>query len=114
MVNLFKFCNKSGVKFMFIKIYLFLAHPFDFNVVVDLDEMQVIGIDNLPTHADFDGDNREGNEVPQKNLNYDPRLFDDDFFRQDLRPVVVTQPSGSSITVNGNGISWQKYKMRLG
>ena len=34
--------------------------------------------------------------------------------RQDLRPLVVTQPEGPSFTVDGNLVRWQKWSLRIG
>lgn len=91
-----------------------LAHPFDFLVVVDLLEKKVIDIENLPTHDERDGKNREGNIVPKAESQYDPALRDSKSFRRDLKPVRVTQQGTSFTIANTNEVSWQKYKMKLG
>ncbi|CAL8110438.1 unnamed protein product [Orchesella dallaii] len=91
------------------------AHPFDFLVVVDMLQRKVINIEELPTHEnDLDGSNKQGNTVPRETTNYDPALRPANSFRNDLKPVKVTQSSGVSYTVAGNQLSWQKYKMRIG
>lgn len=90
------------------------AHPFDFIVVVDLNERRVIAIEDLPTHDNFDASNKQGNIVPRATSQYDPELRDLNSFREDISPVNITQPGGTSFTVSGNEIQWQKYKMRIG
>jgi primary-amine oxidase len=35
-------------------------------------------------------------------------------FRDDLRPVQITQPEGTSFTVDGHAITWQKWHFRIG
>jgi len=34
--------------------------------------------------------------------------------RQDLKPVQITQPEGTSFTVDGHEVSWQKWRFRVG
>lgn len=82
--------------------------------MVDLLEERVIAIEDLPTHDGFDASNKNGNIVPRATSNYDPQLMSPNFFRDDLRPVNVSQPNGASFTVSGNEIIWQKFKMRIG
>lgn len=78
---------------------------------MDLLKGEVIAIEELPTHDDFDANNKEGNQVPRRESQFDPDLRNQ--FRRDLRPVRVSQ-TGTSFTQNGNEISWQKYKLRVG
>src|SRR5499426_1662981 len=35
-------------------------------------------------------------------------------FRQDLRPLDITQPEGPSFTVQGHEVRWQKWRFRIG
>ncbi len=35
-------------------------------------------------------------------------------FREDLKPLDITQPDGPSFTVDGNGVKWQKWHLRVG
>src|SRR5882672_6265963 len=35
-------------------------------------------------------------------------------FRQDLRPLDITQPEGPSFTVQGHEVRWQKWQFRIG
>jgi primary-amine oxidase len=39
---------------------------------------------------------------------------DNEPMRQDLRPLVITQPEGPSFTVDGNLVRWQKWSLRVG
>lgn len=89
------------------------AHPFDFLVVVDLLAKKVIAFEELPTHNNFDADNKEGNIVPKAESNYDPALRNSKSFRKDLKPVRVTQ-QGTSYSLSGNELKWEKFKMRVG
>ena len=35
-------------------------------------------------------------------------------FREDLKPIEITQPEGPSFTVDGHAVSWQKWQVRIG
>jgi primary-amine oxidase len=35
-------------------------------------------------------------------------------FRDDLKPIEITQPEGPSFTVEGHGVTWQKWSLRVG
>lgn len=35
-------------------------------------------------------------------------------FRQDVEDIVITQPDGPSFTVDGWGVAWQKWRLRVG
>ncbi|HEV7831401.1 MAG TPA: tyramine oxidase, partial [Pseudonocardiaceae bacterium] len=37
-----------------------------------------------------------------------------DRLRDDLRPIEITQPEGPSFTVEGNAVTWQKWRLRIG
>ena len=39
---------------------------------------------------------------------------DNEPLRQDLRPLVITQPEGPSFEVDGNLVNWQKWSLRVG
>ena len=42
------------------------------------------------------------------------RAEDQPHLRQDLRPITITQPEGTSFTVEGNLLRWQKWQLRIG
>jgi primary-amine oxidase len=69
--------------------------------LVDLNDMQVIRIDDhgaLPVPEEH-GDYREGGGRP---------------YRSDLRPIEVTQPQGTSLTLDGHALSWGPWRLRIG
>jgi primary-amine oxidase len=79
-------------------------------VTVDLDEMKVI---EVADHGVV--------PLPPRPGNYDPeRMAAPDNIpsfaapRADLKPIEITQPEGASFTVEGHGVSWQKWGVRVG
>ncbi len=78
------------------------ARPIDGLVpVVDLNTMEVIRIEDAGVVP-----------VPPEAGNYAPEFIPQ--FRQDIKPLTITQPDGSSFTVDGHEIIWQKWRMRIG
>ncbi len=78
------------------------ARPIDSMViVVDLYRMEVVRIEEYPI-APLPPE--PGNWARE----YIPQM------RQDLRPIEITQPEGTSFTVSGNQLEWQKWKFRVG
>src|ERR1700747_2536111 len=77
----------------------------------DLDRMEVVDIEDhgvvpLPPHS--------GNYTAEwirdaANMPHFP-----DGPRQDLKPVEITQPEGTSFTVDGHEVSWQKWRFQVG
>ena len=35
-------------------------------------------------------------------------------FRKDLKPLEITQPEGAIFEVDGHGVAWQKWRLRIG
>ena len=35
-------------------------------------------------------------------------------YREDLKPIEITQPEGPSFTVDGHAVHWQKWDLRIG
>lgn len=69
--------------------------------VVDLNKMQVVRIEDygiVPLPPEAGNYSRE----------YIPK------FREDLKPIEITQPEGASFTVDGYKITWQKWHLRIG
>lgn len=117
------------------------AHPMDFSVVIDSNKMEVIAID-FPRHRGGKGTNndesfngqpgpittnvkeafefsqRERIPPPMKSFDFLPDLMAQDpsmpALRTDLKPLHVLQPEGVSFTLNGNELSWQKWKFHIG
>jgi len=50
--------------------------------------------------------------IPPDDGNYAARY--QDAFREDLKPIEITQPEGPSFTVTGNEVKWQKWQLRVG
>jgi primary-amine oxidase len=80
-------------------------------VLFDLDEKRVVEVEDhgvvpLPPRAgNYDAERiRDTNNVPR---------FADGV-RQDLQPISITQPRGTSFTVSGHEVRWQKWRLRLG
>jgi primary-amine oxidase len=69
--------------------------------LVDLNTMQVVRIDDhgvLPVPEEH-GDYRNGGGRP---------------YRDDLRPIEVSQPEGSSMVLDGRALSWGPWRVRVG
>src|SRR5581483_8045850 len=49
--------------------------------------------------------------VPERCYNYTPSQVGE--LRTDLKPLEITQPDGTSFTVDGYEISWQKWRFRV-
>ncbi len=79
------------------------AHPIEgVLAIVDLNSMEVVRIEDHGVVP-----------VPPESGNY-AREFVESRFRQDLKPIAITQPEGASFTVEGHEICWQKWRMRIG
>jgi primary-amine oxidase len=72
-------------------------------VVVDLDELRVLRVDDhapgTPPPSGAGGDYRNGGGRP---------------YRDDLRPIEITQPEGTSFALHGHHLAWQKWDLRIG
>ena len=69
--------------------------------LVDLNSMQVVRIDDhgaLPVPEEH-GDYRNGGGRP---------------YREDLRPIDVSQPEGTSLQLDGRALSWGPWRVRIG
>ncbi len=69
--------------------------------LVDLDRMEVVRIDDhgaLPVPGEH-GDYRDGGGRP---------------YRDDLRPIEVAQPEGSSLQLDGRALRWGPWRVRIG
>jgi primary-amine oxidase len=81
----------------------FYARPIDGLVpVVDLNTMAVLRIEDAG-----------GAPIPPEPGEY-AREFYQDRFRQDVKPLAITQPEGPSFEVEGHQIRWQRWQMRIG
>ncbi len=78
------------------------ARPIEgLGVLVDLNRMEVMRIDDYGV-------------VPLAPTagNYASEFVG--HFREDLKPLDITQPEGPSFTVDGNSVKWQKWHLRVG
>lgn len=105
----FGFADEAGLRLSRCLCYVrttpesnFYARPIDGLVpVVDLNTMQVLKIEN------------EGNiPVPPETGEYAREFMPR--FRDDLKPLHITQPQGASFVVEGHQIRWQNWQMRIG
>jgi len=78
------------------------AHVVDgVSAIVDLNEQEVLEVEDvavLPVPKECDN----------WAASYQRR------FREDIKPLEITQPEGPSFTVQGNLVTWQKWSMRVG
>ncbi len=69
--------------------------------VVDLNSMEVVRVDDYGVVP-----------LPPNPGNYASEFVGE--FRKDLKPLEIVQPEGTSIQVDGYGVTWQKWRLRIG
>ena len=69
--------------------------------VVDLNTMEVIRVEDYGVVP-----------LPPESGNYAAEFIDE--FRQDLKPLEITQPQGTSFEIQGHFVRWQKWQFRIG
>ena len=78
------------------------ARPIEgLSALVDLNKMEVMRIDDYGVMP-----------LPPNPGNYAAEFVGE--FRQDLKPLEITQPQGPSFTVDGHSVAWQKWYLRIG
>jgi primary-amine oxidase len=78
------------------------AHPIEgLCAVIDLDRAEVLRVDDYGAA-----------EIPMGNRNYAAKFRET--FRDDIRPLDITQPEGPSFSVTGHEVHWQKWRFRVG
>jgi primary-amine oxidase len=105
----FGFADEVGVRLSRAICYLrsvpdgnFYSRPIDGLIpVVDLNQMQVIRIEDLGVVP-----------VPPEAGEYASRFTPHQ--RTDIKPLTIAQPEGTSFTVEGHHIRWQKWDFRIG
>jgi primary-amine oxidase len=105
----FGFEDEQGIRLSRCLCYLrttpdgnFYSRPIDGVVpVVDLNQMTVLRIEDLGIVP-----------VPPEAGEYAARFMPE--FRQDIKPLHITQPEGPSFEVNGHHVRWQKWQFRIG
>ncbi|KAI4113856.1 MAG: hypothetical protein LQ345_005259, partial [Seirophora villosa] len=82
------------------------TYPLDFTPIFNADTQEIIHIDVPPVR-------RPLNQAPP--CNYHPAAIEaEGGYRNDLKPLHITQPDGVSFTVEGRVISWQNWKVHVG
>ncbi|KAL9016489.1 MAG: hypothetical protein Q9185_006182 [Variospora sp. 1 TL-2023] len=82
------------------------TYPLDFTPIFNSDTQEIIHIDVPPVR-------RPLNQAPPSN--YHPAAIEaQGGYRNDLKPLHITQPEGVSFTVEGRVISWQNWKVHVG
>ena len=82
------------------------ARPIEgLSALVDLNKMEIMRIDDYGVIP-----------LPPRDGNYGAEFIDQfgGRFRQDLKPLEITQPEGPSFTVDGHSVTWQKWHLRVG
>ena len=69
--------------------------------MIDLNKMAVLRIDDYGVVP-----------LPPNPGNYAAEFVKE--FRQDLKPLEITQPEGPSFSVDGYAVAWQKWRLRVG
>lgn len=79
------------------------AHPISgLKLIVDMNTLELLDIED---HHDYG--------LPEVDGEYVPELRDKPI-REDLKPLDIVQPEGVSFTLDGNELTWQNWKMRVG
>ncbi|OQE02644.1 hypothetical protein PENSOL_c002G07687 [Penicillium solitum] len=86
--------------------------PCRFSPVFDGVSHELIQMAYLPTGLDHSVVETQPWK-PVKTVQYAHALLDEPV-RQDLKPYIVQQPQGASFSTEGNLVSWQKWKFRVG
>lgn len=87
--------------------------PCTFAPVFDGLTHELVRMDYLPTGADHTTSSTTQPWKPVKTIQYAHDLLDEPL-RADLKPYIVQQPEGPSYSVDGNLVSWQKWRFRVG
>ncbi|PYI27693.1 copper amine oxidase [Aspergillus indologenus CBS 114.80] len=86
--------------------------PCKFSPVFDGITHELVRIDFLPGGVDATTTETQPWK-PVQTIQYAHELLDEPV-RTDLKPYIVQQPEGPSFTVQGNVVSWQKWRFRVG
>ncbi|RDW84762.1 amine oxidase-7 [Coleophoma cylindrospora] len=87
-------------------------YPLPFSPVFDLTTKKLVEIIPLPTGADGTT-HTQTEHVPHPSKEYHHELSGLTP-RPDLKPLTIHQPEGASFNIDGNLITWQKWRFRLG
>ncbi|KAL3471623.1 copper amine oxidase [Aspergillus californicus] len=88
--------------------------PCKFSPVFDALTRELVRMDYLPTASGGQPTVLETQPwKPVETIQYAHDLLTEEL-RKDLKPYIVQQPEGPSFSVNGNEVSWQKWRFRVG
>ena len=87
--------------------------PCKFSPVFDSATRELVRMDYLPGGDTHTAATETQPWKPVKAVQYAHELLDEPL-RQDLKPYIVQQPEGASFSVDGNQVSWQKWRFRVG
>jgi primary-amine oxidase len=77
----------------------------------DLDRMEVVDVED---HGEVPLPPRSGNYTADAITDPNNTPHFQAGLRQDLKPVEITQPEGTSFRVDGHEVQWQKWRFRVG
>jgi len=81
------------------------AHPIEgLHPVVDIKTMTMIRVDDFGTNV----------PIPMEDCNYEAQFFNNEEFRDDLKPIDVTQPEGVSFSLTGKTLQWYDWSILIG
>ena len=86
--------------------------PCKFSPVFDGLTKQLVRMDYLPSGTDVQATETQPWK-PVETIQYAHDLLQEPL-RTDLKPYIVQQPHGASFDVQGNVVSWQKWRFRVG
>lgn len=86
--------------------------PCKFSPVFDGVTHELVRMDYLPGGSGVETEETQPWK-PVKAVQYAHELLDEPL-RADLKPYIVQQPEGASFSVDGNLVSWQKWRFRVG
>ncbi|SCU97583.1 LAMI_0F10594g1_1 [Lachancea mirantina] len=102
-------------------MYMKLAHPeanhysipLRFSPVFEYLTHKFVRMDYLPAGADEKFVQDTLPYAPLGTVEYHPEVIEDTSVRENLKPLIISQPEGASFTVDGSKITWQGWEFRV-
>ncbi|KAI9687610.1 MAG: hypothetical protein M1822_002220 [Bathelium mastoideum] len=82
------------------------TYPLDFCPIFNADTREIV-------HIDVPKVRRPVNKAPANNY-HSAAIEAEGGYRNDLKPIYISQPEGVSFTVDGRVVSWQNWKVHVG